>query len=77
MIARNRTENDERLAYRLHEAAAIVGVSPRTLRRWIRAGLLPQVSIGGYRGVLRKDLLETLRQARSGSCGAAARAPDE
>ena len=38
------------------QVAATYQVSARTLRRWVRRGLLPQVTIGGVVRVRRADV---------------------
>jgi excisionase family DNA binding protein len=44
------------------EAAAFLKVTPRTLKRWIRNGLIPPPArIGGSVRYLRSDLVELLR----------------
>lgn len=42
------------------EVAAIVGVTPRTVRRWARDGMLPRVRIGGRVTRYRADDLADL-----------------
>lgn len=60
-------------------AAAVAGRSVRTVERWIAAGRLPAVSVGGVRYVRELDLLEveraTRHAARRGRPGARLRAP--
>ena len=46
----------ERLAYRVDEAAEALRVTPATLYRWIAAGKLKTVKIGGRRLVSAKVL---------------------
>lgn len=46
-----------RAAYlRAHEVASLLGLSERSIRRWIAAGNLPSVRIGGARLVATADL---------------------
>ncbi len=49
----------------VREAAASVGVSPATIRRWCHAGL-PTVSVNRVRRVLAADLVAFLDAHRSG-----------
>lgn len=35
----------EKKAYRYKDAATVLGVSPRTIRRWVDLGLLPVVRV--------------------------------
>ena len=43
------------------EAAAMAGKSRQTISGWIRKGILPKVSKGGKRGVLKADILRVRR----------------
>lgn len=45
-----------RLAFRIGEAAAVIGVGRTTFWRMMRAGELPVVTIDGVRRILRRDL---------------------
>jgi excisionase family DNA binding protein len=49
---------------RADEIARLTGVSLRTVRRWIAAGTLPSVKVGGVRLVARQTLQKTLAPAR-------------
>ncbi len=46
---------------RAGQIAAALGVSLRTVRRWIADGTLPSVKIGGVRLVAEDDLLRRLQ----------------
>ncbi len=48
---------------RAGEIARLCGVSVRTVRRWIAAGTLPSVKVGGVRLVARQALQEMLAPA--------------
>lgn len=48
------------------EVAELLGVSPRTVRRWRRRGLLPSARIGGTVRVRRSDLERALRPGPDG-----------
>ena len=50
---------------RADEIARLTGVSVRTVRRWIAAGTLPSVKVGGVRLVARQTLQKTLAPAQS------------
>ncbi len=41
---------------RVHQIAAALGLSERTIRRWISDGTLPSRKLGGARLVARADL---------------------
>src|SRR3990167_4891361 len=46
----------------IHEAARLLGVSPRTLRRWDEKGILtPRRSLGNHRRYLRLDVERLLK----------------
>jgi excisionase family DNA binding protein len=51
----------ERRYLRAREIAERVGLSVRTVRRWIADGTLCSVKIGGARLVAEADLLRTLQ----------------
>lgn len=51
-------ENDRPL--RLSEAAALAGVNERTIRRWVDAGELQPIQVGGESRYRRTDVLATL-----------------
>lgn len=40
----------KRRAYRVGEVAEALGVSPKTVRAWIRSGILASVALPGARG---------------------------
>lgn len=46
--------------YSLAEIAPIIGVSYRTLQRWIKAGKLPAKKVGGRWKITEKSLFEWL-----------------
>lgn len=46
------------MAYRVHEAAQLLGVSPNTLREQIRLGRVPHIRMG-RRIIIPHDALET------------------
>ena len=50
---------------RASEIARLSGVSVRTVRRWIAAGTLPSVKVGGVRLVARQTLQKTLAPAQA------------
>jgi excisionase family DNA binding protein len=54
-----------RLAYRIDEAAEAMRVTPATLYRWIAAGKLKTVKIGGRRLVSAKVLNTLLERGAS------------
>jgi excisionase family DNA binding protein len=49
---------------RAGEIARLTGTSVRTVRRWIAAGTLPSVKVGGVRLVARPTLQQTLAPAQ-------------
>lgn len=51
--------------YRLGEAAAALGVSTDTLRRWVDAGRLPSLRTAGGQRVIDGDALAELATARA------------
>ena len=56
------------------EIAGLTGMSLRTVRRWIRAEVLPSTKLGGARLVARADLeaaFSTSRDTRHGPSDAA------
>lgn len=54
---------------KIREAAALLGVSPHTLRYWDRTGKLPTIRhpLSGYRLYRREDLSELLRRTEAGA----------
>jgi excisionase family DNA binding protein len=46
---------------RAAEIAGLVGISTRTVRRWIADEIIPSVKLGGSRLVARADLERVLR----------------
>ena len=59
---------------RAGEIAGLTGMSLRTVRRWIRAEVLPSTKLGGARLVARADLdaaFSTSRDMRHGPSDAA------
>jgi excisionase family DNA binding protein len=50
---------------RADEIARLTGVSVRTVRRWIAAGTLQSVKVGGVRLVARQTLQKTLAPAQA------------
>ena len=48
---------------RANEISRLSGVSVRTVRRWIAAGTLPSVKVGGVRLVARQTVQKTLAPA--------------
>lgn len=56
--------NDNRLAYTVPEAAALIGIGKSKLWEHISAGELPVCKWGGRTLVLKEDLLDTLRSHR-------------
>ena len=51
---------------RARGVARLVGVSERTVKRWIAEGTLPSVKIGGARLVAKSDLERLLSQGLAG-----------
>jgi len=49
--------SSQRQYLRADDVAALLGLSTRTVRRWLAGGTLPSVKIGGARLVLEDDLL--------------------
>lgn len=49
-------------AMRLQEAAAFLGVSRRTVERWVASGEIPSTTIGGVRMIPRRSLIERLNE---------------
>jgi excisionase family DNA binding protein len=47
------------------EAAEFFRTSRRTIERWVKAGILPVVSLGGRRLFLREDLVRVALDART------------
>jgi excisionase family DNA binding protein len=52
------------------EARRLIGVSEKTLRRWITAGELPVVEVGGVRLIRPNDLEEFLDSHKTRRNGA-------
>jgi excisionase family DNA binding protein len=52
----NRSDSPIGILYSTDEVAAFVGVTARTVQRWIREKKLPAVFIGGTYRVKREDL---------------------
>lgn len=69
------TDQTERLAFSLTEAAAASGISRRTLESYAAIGRLRTKKIGGRRIVLRKDLLAFLRHNQPFAAPGKKRAP--
>jgi excisionase family DNA binding protein len=57
---RNIEPSEDRLLD-VHEAAALLGVQPRTLYNWAYSRRLPKVKLFGPRGALRFRLSDVLR----------------
>jgi len=53
--------NSEDRLVSLREASVRLSVSPITLRRWIRQGLLPSVRLGGTRRLRAGDIEALIR----------------
>jgi excisionase family DNA binding protein len=53
---------------RADEIARELGLSSRTIRRWIVAGILPSIRLGGARLVARADLERALLPHSSLAC---------
>ena len=66
----------DRLAYRPQEAAALLGVSDRTLRKWMRDDALPYLRLDGVVLIPRARLEEWI-EARLTTGGATDRILDE
>ena len=54
------TETDEVLT--IDQAAAVLGIAPRTLRRWVNERGIPYVKIGGVLRIMRSSLLGWIRR---------------
>jgi excisionase family DNA binding protein len=52
----DRSDSPVGMLYSTDEVATFVGVTPRTVQRWIREKKLPAVVIGGTYRVKREDL---------------------
>lgn len=46
------------------EAARLLRVSPRTIKRWIRDGTVPSIKVGGRRLVLIKEIIDSARPGK-------------
>lgn len=58
------TQPVDKLAYRINEAAAALGLSRTTLYGEMQAGRLKSVWLGGRRLILRADLLNFVASSR-------------
>jgi len=59
--------SSQRQYLRADDVAALLGLSTRTVRRWLADGTLPSVKIGGARLVPEADL--RMRLGRNGDAG--------
>jgi len=57
---------DERIALRIGEAAAAIGVCRATFWRLMHTGEIPVVHLGGCRRILRRDLERWLEAHKEG-----------
>jgi len=55
-VSLDRSDSPIGVLYSTDEVAAFMGVTPRTVQRWIREGKLPAVVVGGTYRVKREDL---------------------
>jgi excisionase family DNA binding protein len=62
---------EARTMKRITEAAAEIGVSPTTLRRWVRAGRVPVVRTPAGRWFWTEAQLRTIRQMMGAEAGGA------
>ncbi|MDP9366463.1 MAG: helix-turn-helix domain-containing protein [Chloroflexota bacterium] len=51
------------------QAAAIVGVTETTLRRWLIANKIPSFKVGSSRRIRRGDLEEAMKPGKTGGKG--------
>ena len=63
------TEQLEPLAYTQVGAARALNVDARTIRRWVRKGLLRPTVIGGVKRYARADLIQLLTSGKATSEG--------
>jgi excisionase family DNA binding protein len=67
------TEAITRVAYTVDGAAEQVGVSGRQMWRWIKAGRIESIKIGGSRRVTHRALLDFVeRESAASAAGASA-----
>jgi excisionase family DNA binding protein len=62
-LADEEATHSERLAYRVNEAAELLGISRSSIYVLFENGQLPFVKVAGRRLVRRSDLLELLQKA--------------
>jgi excisionase family DNA binding protein len=55
-MAKDRSNFDRRLAFSPAETAALLGVSPAALDRWIKSGRVPSIKLGDRRLISRAAL---------------------
>jgi excisionase family DNA binding protein len=55
---------EDRIAYGVKDAAALIGVSPPSIYEEIKEGRLPSLVFAGRRLILREDLIARMQQAR-------------
>ncbi|MBN2320897.1 MAG: helix-turn-helix domain-containing protein [Acidobacteria bacterium] len=60
----------DRKHFRCDEVAELVGVTTRTVRRWIRSGQMPAVRFGGLLRIRREDLVRICREGIGRKAGA-------
>ncbi len=56
----------ERAAYRQSEVCRMLGIHPTTLWRWIRAGKIEPIKIGGMNWIKREAIEELLPRPPTG-----------
>ena len=65
MPIQSRIGGERTVLYRLKEAAAEIGVSERTMRSYIKRGMIPAQKIRGRLYVWDRHLLQFIRGAKS------------
>ena len=53
---------DEKQIMTVEEAAALLSVTPETVRRWARAGTIPAARVGGGWRFVREQLVGWVRE---------------
>jgi excisionase family DNA binding protein len=54
--------NIKKIACRYSQAAAVLGVSTRTIRRWVHLGLLPVIRVTQRTVLIGREIVESLRR---------------
>ena len=63
-VSLDRSDSPIGVLYSTDEVAAFMGVTPRTVQRWIREGKLPAVVVGGTYRVKREELQAFVKAER-------------